>query len=266
MLFQQHLTIPPEEMTMSNILLKTAMVLALGIAPGAACAQTELPQQQPSQGGGQMPADGGTDSQGTASPDSQKSPTGAGQLKQNEQQSGQQTQDPAGQDSAQPKMKSDQQTGESMKKDGQTGTEAQAPQDKPAGQQSETTTKSGQKTQGESDTSTESSTTNEQTGQDGSTADSAGQSNETTGSINVTTEQKTEIKQIITETKAEPVRDVDFEVNVGVSVPRTLELQPLPPRIVQIVPRYEGYRYFVLADGRIIIVDPDSYEIVYVIV
>ncbi|WP_417020922.1 DUF1236 domain-containing protein [Candidatus Phyllobacterium onerii] len=89
-------------------------------------------------------------------------------------------------------------------------------------------------------------------------------SNETTGSVNVTAEQKTKIKQVITETKAEPVRDVNFEVNVGVAVPRTVELQPLP-RIVKLVPRYEGYRYFLLVDGRIVIVDPDSLEIVLVI-
>lgn len=44
-------------------------------------------------------------------------------------------------------------------------------------------------------------------------------SNETTGSVNVTAEQKTQIRQVITETKAEPVRDVNFEVNVGVAVP-----------------------------------------------
>jgi hypothetical protein len=34
---------------------------------------------------------------------------------------------------------------------------------------------------------------------------------------------------------------------------------------VKIVPQYEGYRFFILADGRIIIVDPDTLEIVYII-
>jgi hypothetical protein len=42
-------------------------------------------------------------------------------------------------------------------------------------------------------------------------------------------------------------------------------LQRLPPRIIKLVPRYEGYRYFVLADGRIVIVDPDALEIVVII-
>jgi hypothetical protein len=90
-------------------------------------------------------------------------------------------------------------------------------------------------------------------------------SNETTGSINISTEQKTEITQVFREVKSEPV-DVDFEVNVGVAVPRTVTLRPLPPRVIEIVPDYRGYEYFVLADGRIIIVEPGTLEIVYVLV
>ena len=53
---------------------------------------------------------------------------------------------------------------------------------------------------------------------------------------------------------------------VGVAVPRTIHVQPLPHRIVEIVPAFEGYVFFVLADGRIIILQPDTYEIVYVLV
>jgi hypothetical protein len=92
----------------------------------------------------------------------------------------------------------------------------------------------------------------------------AGVSKETTASVNITTEQKTEIRNLVVE-KADPI-DVDFEVDVGVAVPRTVTLQTLPTRVIEIVPQYEGYKYFVLADGRIIIVDPDSLEIVYVLV
>ncbi len=90
-------------------------------------------------------------------------------------------------------------------------------------------------------------------------------SNETTGSIDINTEQKTEITQVFREAKSEPV-DVDFEVNVGVAVPRTVTLRPLPPRVIEIVPAYRSYEYFVLADGRIIIVEPDTLKIVYVLV
>ncbi|MDP9587957.1 UNVERIFIED_ORG: hypothetical protein J2W19_000503 [Shinella zoogloeoides] len=89
-------------------------------------------------------------------------------------------------------------------------------------------------------------------------------SNETTASIDITTEQRTELRNVIVETKAEPVK-LDIDVNVGVVVPRTVELRPLPPRIIEIVPAYRGYEYFVLVDGRIIIVEPGTLKVVYVI-
>jgi hypothetical protein len=89
-------------------------------------------------------------------------------------------------------------------------------------------------------------------------------SNETTASIDITTEQRTEIRNVIVESKAEPV-DLDIQVNVGVVVPKTVELRPLPPRIIEIVPAYRSYEYFVLADGRIVIVEPGTLKVVYVI-
>jgi len=104
--------------------------------------------------------------------------------------------------------------------------------------------------------------------EDGSaTAEDAQQpSNETTAAVNVTVEQKTEIRQIVREVNVEPVTDIDFEINVGVAVPRTIEFRPLPPRIIELVPAYRDYVFFVLADGRIVIVEPSSYEIVLIIV
>jgi hypothetical protein len=89
-------------------------------------------------------------------------------------------------------------------------------------------------------------------------------SGETTGSINITAEQQTELKQVITTTKVEPA-DVDVDISVGVAVPKTVVLHELPPRVVELVPAYKGYKYFLLADGRIIIVEPATLEIVYII-
>ena len=89
-------------------------------------------------------------------------------------------------------------------------------------------------------------------------------SNETTGSIDISSEQKTVIKNTIVETKVKPA-DVDIKVRVGVSVPNTVVLHPLPPRVIELVPAYRDYVYFLLADGTIVIVDPDSHEVVYVI-
>ena len=83
---------------------------------------------------------------------------------------------------------------------------------------------------------------------------------------NVTVEQKTQITQVIKETRVEPVSNVDFDISVGIEVPRhKIRLHRLPARIVKIVPAYESYEYFVLADGRIVIVDPDTLKIVLIL-
>ena len=52
---------------MKNIILKSALVLALGVAPGAGLAQTEMLKKKPGQqteGQTQMPAEKGTQEQG----------------------------------------------------------------------------------------------------------------------------------------------------------------------------------------------------------
>ena len=83
--------------------------------------------------------------------------------------------------------------------------------------------------------------------------------------VNVTTQQTTEIKQVITQVNVAPVT-VDFEIKLGVVVPKTVKLVALPARIIEIVPAFQGFLFFVLADGRIIIVAPDSLKIVAILV
>jgi len=89
-------------------------------------------------------------------------------------------------------------------------------------------------------------------------------SSETTASIDISSQQRTEIRDVIVERKTKPV-DIDIEINVGVAVPRTVVLAPLPPRVIEIVPAYSGYEYFVLADGRIVIVEPGTFKVVYIL-
>jgi hypothetical protein len=94
-----------------------------------------------------------------------------------------------------------------------------------------------------------------------STADSG-----PTGGIGaLSAEKRTTVRQSFAKHHATPVTNITFNVGVGVAVPRTIELQVLPREVVEIVPQYRGYRYFVLADGRIIIVDPSTYEIVFIL-
>lgn len=83
-------------------------------------------------------------------------------------------------------------------------------------------------------------------------------------SAEMTPENETVFREVIVEQKAEPV-EVDIDIAVGTTVPNTVTLHPLPPRIVKLVPAYQNYRYFILADGTIVIVDPAAFQIVYVI-
>ncbi len=61
------------------------------------------------------------------------------------------------------------------------------------------------------------------------------------------------------------VGNVNFNISVGTRVPRDrVRLAPLPAVIVEEVPQYRGYRYFVAHD-EVVIVQPDTYVIVDVI-
>jgi len=95
---------------------------------------------------------------------------------------------------------------------------------------------------------------------------SSAPSTTTDTSVNITTEQKTEIHQAITEINVQPAVNVNFDINVGVVVPKTVVLTPLPARVVKIFPHYKGFLFFLLPDGRIVIVDPASLKIVLIIV
>jgi hypothetical protein len=87
------------------------------------------------------------------------------------------------------------------------------------------------------------------------------------GSItSVTTEQKTKIRSVFTRHHVEPVRNLNVAVNVGVRIPHSVHLYPVPEDVIEIVPEYRDYDYIVLDDNRIAIIDPDSYEVLDIIV
>jgi len=152
----------------------------------------------------------------------------------------------------------DQATDENLRKQkSQTEDQAQSPSDDTNEDTATDTTKKKKTDETASDSETKVDKNSDQ-------AASEKPSNETTGSINISAEQKTVIKNTIVETNVKPV-DIDFKVSIGVSVPKTIEFHPLPPKIVEIVPAYREYVYFIVADGTIVIVDPDSYEVVYII-
>ncbi|PAQ07020.1 DUF1236 domain-containing protein [Mesorhizobium temperatum] len=207
-------------------------MLAIGVGCGSALAQ----EQQPAES---QPGAGTACEPGTAN-----CPDGSKMGEQAEGEAGTTTDEQA---QGKAKMKTDEQA------QGKAGVTTDQQAEGKAKVQTE------QQTQGEAGATTEQQT-------QGTTSDQP-QDETSTGAIsNVTVEQKTEITQILKQEKVEPVVDVDFDISVGVEVPRQkVRLRRLPPRIIEIVPAYESYEYFVLADGRIVIVDPDTLTIVLIL-
>jgi hypothetical protein len=82
--------------------------------------------------------------------------------------------------------------------------------------------------------------------------------------VEVTTEQRTRIREHRTVLERGRVDRVDFSISVGTAVPRTVRVYDLPAEIVEVVPRYRGFKY-VLVRNEIVIIDPRTLEIVAVI-
>ncbi|CAN7684977.1 DUF1236 domain-containing protein [Mesorhizobium caraganae] len=215
---------------MKHILITS--MLALGVGCGAAAAQTQPAETKP-----------GADANcaaGTA--DCQK----GSKMKMGEQAQGKASETTDQQAQGKPKVQTDEQAqGKTkLKTDEQAQGKAGATTDQQA--QGKPKVQTDEQAQGKTPTQTD----------QGSTA----------SITNVTVEQKTQITQVIKQTRIEPVSNVDFDISVGIEIPRhKIRLHRLPARIVKIVPAYETYEYFVLADGRIVIVDPDTLKIVLVL-
>src|SRR5215471_966214 len=83
--------------------------------------------------------------------------------------------------------------------------------------------------------------------------------------VQLSEQQRTNFHEtILKERNVNRIDHVNFSVNVGTRVPRSVRLAPLPAAVFSIVPQFRSYRYFV-ANDEICIVDPNSYEIVDVI-
>jgi hypothetical protein len=87
----------------------------------------------------------------------------------------------------------------------------------------------------------------------------------TSKNVSLTTEQKTTIREKVLTSSAPRVSGhVNFNIKVGVVVPRRVHVAPLPSTIVEIEPRWRGYMYFVSGD-EIIVVEPRTLRIVAVL-
>jgi hypothetical protein len=80
----------------------------------------------------------------------------------------------------------------------------------------------------------------------------------------VAPEKAAKINEVISREKVQSVDNVNFSVSVGVNIPSTVTVRPLPPTIVEIVPEYRGYDYIVVRE-EIVIIEPRTRRIVTVV-
>src|SRR5581483_2031230 len=81
----------------------------------------------------------------------------------------------------------------------------------------------------------------------------------------LSTEQRTKITSVIRNEHVSSVKNVNFSVSVGTRVPREgIEFHTLPTEVVSIYPEWRGYKFIVVRD-EIVIIDPNTYEIVEII-
>jgi hypothetical protein len=80
----------------------------------------------------------------------------------------------------------------------------------------------------------------------------------------LTGDQRTRITSVIREQHVQPLAHVNFSLSVGTRVPRDVSFHPLPTEIVEIYPDWRGYE-FVLVGDQIVVVNPETFEIVAVI-
>ena len=77
-------------------------------------------------------------------------------------------------------------------------------------------------------------------------------------------EKRTQISATIKQQNVKEVTNVNFNISIGTRVPRSVTYYPLPSRVIEIYPEWRGY-YFILVNGRYLILRPQTYEIVYII-
>jgi len=232
---------------MKKILLTTVAVAAVvgysamasaqnseGQSKGPAGAQQEQKAAPGGAGGGMMHPQGGAQSAPkTLSP------------------SGQSAQGPAG-------AKQDERMGQS-----QDQKETTTPQ---KGAQDEQRERSTQQKGAQDERSTQQKGAQEETSKSGLNAQKADQSKGGRGaSVQLSQAQRSKIQAVIGHnSSARLTTNVNFNVTVGAVVPRDVHVEVLPEDVVEIVPQYEGYDYVIVGDN-ILIIDPDSLEIVAVI-
>ena len=84
------------------------------------------------------------------------------------------------------------------------------------------------------------------------------------GTETLSREQRSKLHEAVVGGNIHRAGRVNFALSVGTRIPDSIEVYTPPETIVDIVPQYRGFRYIV-AENELIIVDPDTLEIVAVL-
>lgn len=243
-------------MTKSGLLTSTAVALFLG----AAAADAQLQQKDEKSAPSQMQQEKGEPEKGTP------------QKGQSQEQKGKVSRDSVdkGADPKNKATKGSERAAEPKEKFTKGAAERTEPKDKASkGTAEKSTEQKDGTTKGTAEKSTEpkDKATKGSAGRDAPAQDKAAGS-ERTGSaqrVQITEQKRATIHQtILKERNVNRATNLNVSINVGTRVPRSVRLEVLPVTVIQIVPEYRSYRYFVV-DDQICIVEPSSYEIVEVI-
>ena len=246
-------------MTKSALLASTAVALFLGLAPANAQMQQKDEKSAPSQ----MQQESGQQER-------VQQDKGAPQRSQRQDSQGKASKDRA--QGTEPKDKANRGSAQNNSEPKQKSTKGTAERSEPKDKTSQGTAESEPKnkaTKGTAEKGTEPNgkATKGTAGRDAPASDKAA-STERTGSaqrVQITEEKRANVHQtILKERNVNRVASVNFSVNIGTRVPRSVRLAVLPASVITIVPEYRSYRYFVV-DDQICIVEPATYEIVEVI-
>lgn len=77
-------------------------------------------------------------------------------------------------------------------------------------------------------------------------------------------EKEAKIRDSVKNAKVDHVAKLQFRVEVGAEVPRNLHFYPFPKEVAESVPEYGNY-FYVVAEEKIVVIDPVNYRIVAIL-
>ena len=76
--------------------------------------------------------------------------------------------------------------------------------------------------------------------------------------------QRTVVRESIGKRNMRPTK-VNFSINVGAVVPRTVVLYDMPDTLIEFEPEYRRYKFIMTDDNTILVIDPETWTVIDVI-